>query len=195
MRRGGKHQQNRRKPYDTPTSKSKQKVAKGNRTSGGYAPAGIVCFTCGKPGHKNNACTQYIKRCFRCGKVGHEIADCATHCFIVAKCVKKLCLVLSSMNGEMIVDIPAKGSVTISLVCSNCPLSVLERDFVVDLVSLPLSGLDVILGMNWLEYNYVRINCYNKFVRFSTPGKEEKTGLLSARQLRELCKRKHMSFR
>ncbi|XP_058768574.1 uncharacterized protein LOC131642322 [Vicia villosa] len=72
----GLRQRLRRKPYDTPTGKSKQKVAKGKRTSRGYAPAGIVCFKYGKPGHKNNACTRDVKRCFRCGKVGHEIADC-----------------------------------------------------------------------------------------------------------------------
>ena len=56
-----------------------------------------------------------------------------------------------------------------SLVCSNCPLSIFDKEFVVDLFCLSLSGLDVILGMNWLEYNYVHINCYNKSLRFSTP--------------------------
>ena len=191
------------------------------------APASIVCFKCGKPGHKSNVCTGEVKRCFCCGKTGHEIAGCthkevicfncgeeghistqcqkpkktqtggkmfalagtqasggdrlirgicfinstplitiidtgATHCFIAADCVKKLGPVLSSMNGEMVVDLPAKGSVTTSLVCLKCPLSIFDRNFVVDLVYLSLDGLDIILGMNWLEYNYVHINCYNK---------------------------------
>ena len=40
----------------------------------------------------------------------------------------------------------------------------------------------MILGMNWLEHNYVHINCYNKTVRFSTP-EEEDDSLLSVRQL------------
>jgi len=30
---------------------------------------------------------------------------------------------MSSMNGEMVVETPAKGSVTTSLVCMKCPLS------------------------------------------------------------------------
>ena len=55
---------------------------------------------------------------------------------------------LSSMNGDMVVDSPAKGSVTTSFVCLKCPLSIFDRDVVVHLVCLPLRGLDVILGMN-----------------------------------------------
>ena len=51
---------------------------------------------------------------------------------------------------------------TTYFVCLKCPLSIFDIDFVVDLVCLPLRGLDVILGMNWLEHNYVHINCYNK---------------------------------
>ena len=35
------------------------------------------------------------------------------------------------------------------------------KDFGVDLVCLPLDQLDVILGMNWLEYNHVFINCFD----------------------------------
>ena len=48
----------------------------------------------------------------------------------------------------MVVETPAKGSVTTSLVCQKCPLSMFGRDFEVDLVCLPLEGMDVILGMN-----------------------------------------------
>ena len=40
----GKHQKNRGKPYDTPAGKGKQKVAQGQRTNGGDAPAGVVYF-------------------------------------------------------------------------------------------------------------------------------------------------------
>ena len=43
----------------------------------------------------------------------------------------------------------------------KCPLSMFGRDFEVDLVCLPLEGMDVILGMNWLEYNHVHINCFS----------------------------------
>lgn len=35
-----------------------------------------------------------------------------------------------------------------------------------DLVCLPLNQLDVIIGMNWLEFNHVHINCFDKSVSF-----------------------------
>ncbi|XP_058753893.1 uncharacterized protein LOC131627083 [Vicia villosa] len=250
--RRGKQSQQRGKPYDTPAGKGKQRAAPGQRTSGGGAPAPIVCFKCGKAGHKSTYCTDDVKKCFRCGKTGHIMSECrhkevvcfncgeeghvgsqcqkpkkaqaggkvfalagtqtstedrlirgtcfinsmplitiidtgATHCFIAAECVEKLGLVLSSMNGEMVVEVPAKGFVTTPLVCLKCSLSIFDRDFAVDLVCLPLSGLDVILGMNWLEYNHVHINCYNKTVRFST-AEEEEADLVSPKKLRQLLK-------
>ncbi|XP_058766421.1 uncharacterized protein LOC131640020 [Vicia villosa] len=222
--RRGKNQQNRGKPYDALARKGKQKVAHGQRTSGGDAPAGIVYFNCGKPSHKSNVCTAEVKRCFRCGKIRHAMSECrhkemtgnedglirgkcfinstplitiidtgATHYFIAAECVERLNLVLSALNGEMVVDLPIKGSVTTSLVCLKCPLSIFDRDFVVDIVYIPLRGLDVILGMNWLEHNHVHINCYDKSMRFSTP-KEEGVDLLSARQLRLLMKEEVQVF-
>ncbi|XP_058775257.1 uncharacterized protein LOC131649513 [Vicia villosa] len=211
--RRGRQNQQRGKPYDTPAGKGKRRAAPGQRTSGGGAPAPIVCFKCGKAGHKSTYCTDDVKKCFRCGKTGHMMSECrhkevvcfncgeeghigsqcqkpkkaqaggkvfalagtqistedrlirgtcfinsmplitiidtgATHCFIAAECVERLGLVLSSMNGEMVVEVLAKGSVTTSLVCLKCPLSIFDRDFAVDLVCLPLAGLDVILGMN-----------------------------------------------
>ena len=95
---------------------------------------------------------------------------------------------MSSMNGEMVVETPAKGSVTTSLVCLKCPLSMFGRDFEVDLVCLPLSGMDVILGMNWLEYNHVHINCFSKTVYFSSAEEESEAEFLTTKQLKQLAR-------
>lgn len=73
-----------------------------------------------------------------------------THYFISAECASKLDLDVSNLNGNMVIETPSKGSVATFLVCLKCPLSIFDRDFVVDLVYLLLSGLDVILGMDWL---------------------------------------------
>lgn len=230
--------------------KGKQHVVQGRRTSGGDASAGIVCYKCGKAGHKSNVCRSGARvkenevRCFQCGEVGHMSRDCkhrvvvcfncgegghissqcgkpkktpdagkvfalsgaptanedglvrgtsfingfplvtiidtgATHSFIAADCVKRLDLTLSSLNREMIVEVPAKGTVTTSFVCSDCPLSIFGRDFRVNLVCLPLVGMDIVLGMDWLKTNYVHINCYNNSVMFSSLEEEEQSTLVT----------------
>ena len=73
----------------------------------------------------------------------------ATHCFIVAGCVKRLSLMLSSMNREMVVDTPAKGSVTTSFVCLKCPLLIFDIYFAVDFFSFKWVRCD-------LRYELVR---------------------------------------
>ncbi|XP_058766208.1 uncharacterized protein LOC131639760 [Vicia villosa] len=148
-------------------------------------------------GHKSTACNIDAKRCYRCGKFGHALSEC-THkemvCFNCAeeghigrKC-QKAKKEQSSGKVEMVVDTPAKGSVTTSLVCLKFLVSIFDRDFLVDFVCFPLRGLDVILGMNWLERNRVHIDCYDKSVRFSSP-EEEGVELFSVRQLRLLVKK------
>ncbi|XP_050890007.1 uncharacterized protein LOC127095346 [Lathyrus oleraceus] len=98
------------------------------------------------------------------------------------------------MNGEMVIETPVKGPVTTTSVCLNCPLLILDKDFGIDLIFLPLENLDVILGMNWLEFNHVNINCYNKLVWFLTLGEEEEVGFLSARGLKELLEEEAQVF-
>ncbi|XP_058759427.1 uncharacterized protein LOC131632713 [Vicia villosa] len=213
--RKGKNQQNRGKPYDAPTGKGKQRVTQGQRSSGGGAPPNVTCFICGKPGHKSSVCNTEVKKCFRCRKMGHAMSDCKHKEMVYFNCgeeghIRNQCSKprkaqaggrVFALAGTQIpnedrlirVEVLAKGSVTTSLVCLKCPLSIFDRNFAVDLVCLPLSGLDVIFGMNWLEYNYVHINCYNKTVRFST-AEEEEAGLVSPKQLRQLLKEKAEIF-
>lgn len=90
------------------------------------------------------------------------------------------------MKGEMVVETPTKGSVTTSLVCLRCPISMFGRDFVVDLVCLPLMGMDVIFGMNWVEYNRVHINCFSKTVHFSSAEEEGGVEFLTTKQMKQL---------
>jgi len=171
----------------------------------------MVCFNCEEEGHIGSQCkkpkkvqasgkvfaltgTQTVNEdrlirgtCFFNSTPLIAIIDTsATHCFIAVDCASKLGLDMSNMNGEMVVETPAKGSVTTSLVCLKCPLSMFGRDFEVDLVSLALSGMDVIFGMNWLEYNHVHINCFSKSVYFSSAEEESEVEFLSTKQLKKL---------
>ncbi|XP_050895189.1 uncharacterized protein LOC127101790 [Lathyrus oleraceus] len=75
-------------------------------------------------------------------------------------------------RGSMVIDTSAMGSMTNSSVCLKCPLNICDKDFEVDLTCLPLSQLDIILGMDWLRANHVYINYFVKAVLFLEPEKE-----------------------
>ncbi|XP_058755683.1 uncharacterized protein LOC131628891 [Vicia villosa] len=62
----------------------------------------------------------------------------------------------------MVIDTPASGSVITSSAYLNCLVDIFGREFGMDLVCLPLRQLDIILGMNWLEFNRVHINYFSK---------------------------------
>ena len=83
----------------------------------------------------------------------------------------------------MVIDTPSSGSVTTSLVCLSCPLTIYGRDFVMDFVCLPLEGMDVILGMNWFMYNRINIDCYHKLVRFPFLDGDGESCVLSTKEL------------
>src|SRR4030042_6102544 len=43
------------------------------------------------------------------------------------------------------------------------------------------------VGMNWLEYNHVHINCFSKTVHFSSTEEESGTKFLTTKQLKQLA--------
>ncbi|XP_050876539.1 uncharacterized protein LOC127080254 [Lathyrus oleraceus] len=112
---------------------------------------------------------------------------CATHSFISLDCAMRLNLELSFMSMSMVINTSVMDSVTISMVCLNYPLSIFDRDFIIDLVRLPLVQLDVILGMSWLEFDRVHINCYARKVMF-TEFMGEKDMFVSTKKVNESMK-------
>jgi hypothetical protein len=71
-----------------------------------------------------------------------------TYSFISLSCAKRFNLVMSLMLKGMVIDTPANGSVTTSLVCLNYPLNFGDVDFKMDLTCLPLEQMDVIFDLN-----------------------------------------------
>ncbi|XP_058764171.1 uncharacterized protein LOC131637563 [Vicia villosa] len=118
----------------------------------------------------------------------------ATHSFITLECATMMGLKLSLMSGSMVINTPANGSVTTTLVCLSCPLTIYGKSFVMDLVCLPLHVIDVILGMNWLEFNHVHINFYSKTVRLLEFGDGGKLMFLSAKQVEEILEDEAQMF-
>ena len=70
----------------------------------------------------------------------------ATHSFISCSCVEKLKLSVSSSNKDLVVETPTSGSMLTSNVCLNCLVEISCRTLLIDMIFLPLSQIDVILG-------------------------------------------------
>lgn len=105
--------------------------------------------------------------CFIYGILLIAIIDIgATHSLILIDYAERLDLMLYSLIGSMVIDTPSTSLVTTSWVCLNCSLTIYCKSFWMDLVCLPLNQLDVILGMNWLEFNHVHITYFDKSVSF-----------------------------
>jgi len=74
--------------------------------------------------------------------------------------------VTRDLGCELLVSTPSSGQVATSSVCVGCSMEVAGRRFKVNLVCLPLEGLDVILGMDWLSNNHVIIDCGRRSLVF-----------------------------
>ncbi|GAU34562.1 hypothetical protein TSUD_29080 [Trifolium subterraneum] len=165
-----------------------------------------TCFNCGEEGHKSPECKKPKKVTGKVFALNGEGADqvdnlirgtCfihdtpliaiidtgATHSFISMDCMKRLNIPVYEMSGCMNIETPASGSVISRLVCRNCHVSVFGRHFGMDLVCIPLSGIDVIFGMNWLVFNQVHINCCEKTVIF--PKLEGSLSLMNGEEVKE----------
>ena len=98
--------------------------------------------------------------CFIAGRGLKVLFDSrATHSFVSSLCVDELGLPVRELHFELLVSTPASEIVSTSVVCAECPVIVEGRRFKVNLICLPLQGLDVILGMDWLAANHILIDC------------------------------------
>ena len=75
----------------------------------------------------------------------------ATYSFISIESMKELNLPLSLLPFDLLVSTPTGGKVSTSQACLNCPIWVEGKPSVIDLVCLPLIGIDIIIGMDWLS--------------------------------------------
>lgn len=111
----------------------------------------------------------------------------ATHSFVSLDYVESLGLKLSHMHDNMIVYTPNLGPVDPSWVCLNCPLTSYGENFIIDVVCITLRNLVVILEINWLEFNHIHINCFDKTMSFPEFDASDEL-FLSSKQVDEFVK-------
>jgi len=90
----------------------------------------------------------------------------ASHSFMTENYVMKLGLLIVNLPFNFSVSTLGNNPILTSKDCWNCPLQVEGRDFLVNLFCLPLSGLEVILGLDWMSKNCVLFDCHRKNVIF-----------------------------
>jgi len=114
----------------------------------------------------------------------------ASHFFIAENCVKRLDLPVVDLPFDLSVSTPGNNPILTSKACWNCPLQIEGRYFLVNLFCLPLSGLEVILGLEWISENRVFLDCHRKKVIFGDYERLDLTNstLLTANQVNTTLK-------
>ena len=103
----------------------------------------------------------------------------ATHSFISCSCVIALQLPISKLSYDLLVSSHTNKPIKTSQVCVNISLQIEGRTFVANLICLPLSRLDIILGMDWLSANRVMLNCFDKIAVFPSTLSSESITLVN----------------
>ncbi|XP_015965475.1 uncharacterized protein LOC107489223 [Arachis duranensis] len=136
------------------------------------------CFRCGLPGHIARDCTrgrnqntdqnQHQGRVFDKSLVALYDTG-ALHLFISFAKVEELGLKMSELPFDLHVHTPHQTVMTRSG-CRQVGFKLKGRDFVHDLIYLPMVGLEMILGFDWLSKNRVLLDCFEQTIRSMPEG-------------------------
>ncbi|KAK2355410.1 hypothetical protein QL285_092825 [Trifolium repens] len=155
-------------------------VAQGSQGARPAAKARAYCMGTELSGQASNAIHE---SCHIAGNSLTALIDTgATHSFISLACANRLSLNVSVLPFDLNVLTPAKDLV-VNTACLHCLVVIQNRDFLVNLVCLPLLSLEIILGMNWLSYHYVILDCARKLVFFPEPGVRRKSVSVCSAQM------------
>ena len=127
------------------------------------------------------------------GRSLHVLFDSgATHSFVSESRMVELGLPVKELQYDLVVSTLAFGLVRTSTVCARCKIKVEGCKYRVNLFYLPLVGLNVILGMDWLSTNHILIDCNERKVLF--PSLEDEDLLMSSQQVDKAMKEGSQCF-
>ncbi|XP_057755880.1 uncharacterized protein LOC130975063 [Arachis stenosperma] len=96
----------------------------------------------------------------------------ATHSFIAFEKANELGLRMVVLGYDLKVHNATHEAMVTRLECPQVPFQIQQREFVHDLICLPMTGLDLILGLDWLSKNHIFLDCSEKLVQFMPEGSE-----------------------
>ena len=90
----------------------------------------------------------------------------STHSYISPRVVEVCSLRKVKHSKSWLVQLATGTKRKANLAVEKCPLVINGLSTCIDLNVLPLSSYDVLIGMDWLEYHRVKLDCYNKTFKF-----------------------------
>ena len=111
----------------------------------------------------------------------------ATHSFIIASWVEAHNLPITTMSTPIQID-STGGKVQADSVCLNVSVEIRGIIFPANLIMMGTQGIDVILGINWLDKYQVVISYDNRTMKLVSPlGEEVVTELVSPESRKRGC--------
>ncbi|XP_057745441.1 uncharacterized protein LOC130963328 [Arachis stenosperma] len=95
-----------------------------------------------------------------------------THSFIAFEKANELGLRMVVLGYDLKVYNDTHEAMVTRIGCPQVTFRVQQREFVHDLICLPMIGLDLILGLDWLSKNHILLDCSEKSVQFMPEGSE-----------------------
>ena len=96
----------------------------------------------------------------------------STHCYVCTSIPSLGSLLKSETEYDILVTNLLGHSVIVNRVYRGCPIKIREYEFSGDLIELSFREFDVILGMDWLSYHQVVVDCRMKRVTLRTSSGE-----------------------
>jgi hypothetical protein len=96
----------------------------------------------------------------------------ATHSFITASWVEAHNLPITTMSTPIQID-STDGKVRTDSICLNVSVEIRGISFPTNLIVMGTQGIDVILGMNWLDKYQAIISCDKRIIKLVSPLGEE----------------------
>jgi hypothetical protein len=96
----------------------------------------------------------------------------ATHSFITASWVDAHNIPITTMSTPIQID-SAGGRIRADSICLNVSVEIRGITFLANLIVMGTQGIDVILGMNWLDKYQAIISCDKRTIKLMSPLNEE----------------------
>ncbi|XP_015950209.2 uncharacterized protein LOC107475076 [Arachis duranensis] len=94
----------------------------------------------------------------------------ASHSFIAFEKANELGLRMVVLGYDLKVYNATHEAMVTRIGCPQVSFQVQQREFMHDFICLPMTGVDLILGLDWLSKNHVLLDCSEKSVQFMPEG-------------------------